>query len=97
MRDINDLSLDEGIRNEVKLLMENGVETFESCQGGNGHAFPEPTIRFHGERYEGFRVLSLAMMLGLKVSALRRVWNVIDGEPIGADWEPVFVPNQVEN
>ena len=30
------------------ILRENGVETVESCQGGAGHAFPEPTIKFSG-------------------------------------------------
>jgi hypothetical protein len=87
-------NIDKGILDYVKLLRENGVETFESCEGGKGHAFPEPTIRFYGERSEGFRALSVAMMFGLRVSALRRVWKIIDGEPIGADWEMVFYPNQ---
>ena len=26
------------------------METFESCEGGMGHAFLEPTVRFHLER-----------------------------------------------
>lgn len=45
--------LDSGIRPYVKILDDNGIETFESCQGGDGHCFPEPTIRFHGVRGEG--------------------------------------------
>jgi hypothetical protein len=40
--------LDSGIRDAVLLLRENGIETIESCQGGNGHAYPEPTVRFAG-------------------------------------------------
>ena len=43
-------SLDDGIREAVRILAEAGIETFESCQGGDGHAYSEPTIRFHGER-----------------------------------------------
>jgi hypothetical protein len=35
--------LDEGIREIVITLATNGVETFESCQGGPEHCFPEPT------------------------------------------------------
>jgi hypothetical protein len=31
-----------------------GVETIESCEGGPGHAFPEPTVRLAG----GKRVVS---------------------------------------
>lgn len=35
--------VDAGIRREVTILSQNGIETFESCEGGPGHAFPEPT------------------------------------------------------
>lgn len=75
----------------VRVLLENGVETFESCQGGEGHAYPEPTVRFYGERGAGFRALAVAMEHGLRVLHLRRVWPIIDGEPTGPWWEMVFV------
>jgi len=39
----------------VRILSEAAIETFESCRGGEGHAYPEPTVRFHGERGEGFK------------------------------------------
>ena len=32
--------LDEGIREIVITLIANDVETFESCEGGDGHSFP---------------------------------------------------------
>ena len=85
-----DPPLDPGIVSAVAVLVAGGVETFESCQGGLDHAFPEPTIRFHGHRDEGFRALAVALGAGLRVSALRRVWDVIDGEPTGPHWEMVF-------
>jgi len=50
----------------VEVLMRNGVETFESCEGGEGHAFHEPTVRFHGSHAEGFRALSIARALALR-------------------------------
>jgi hypothetical protein len=87
-----DPPLDRGIASIVAMLVAAGVETFESCEGGDGHAFYEPTVRFHGHRDEGLRVLALALGSGLKVSALRRYWDVIDGEPTGPHWEIVFVP-----
>lgn len=87
-------SIDKGILDRVKLLRENGVETFESCEGGNGHAYFEPTIRFHGERAEGFRALSVAMTYRLEVRELKRVWVINDGEPTGAWWEMVFTPTK---
>lgn len=85
-----DSQLDPGILPFVKALREAGVETFESCQGGNGHAFPEPTIRFHGDRSEGYRALAAAMQKGLPVAELRRVWPINDGEPTGPWWELTF-------
>ncbi len=82
--------VDAEIRREVRILWEGGVETFESCQGGKGHSFPEPTVRFHGGSGEGFRALGIALQAGLKVSALRRYYDVLDGEAHGPYWEMVF-------
>ncbi|MBA3631599.1 MAG: hypothetical protein H0W58_02120 [Acidobacteria bacterium] len=86
--------VDKGIKDKVKLLLENGVETYESCEGGTGHAYFEPTVRFHGERAEGFRALSVAMTHRLGVRELKRVWVINDGEPTGAWWEMVFIPTK---
>ena len=86
--------LDGGIERAVNILLDAGVETFESCEGGDGHAYLEPTIRFHGERAEGFRALSVALQHGLKVCSLRRTWPINDGEPTGPWWEIVFLPTK---
>jgi hypothetical protein len=85
--------LDAGIAHAVKVLAKAGVETYESCQGGKGHSYPEPTIRFYGERYEGFRALSIALSERLPVKDLRRIWVIQDGEPVGPDWEITFWPD----
>jgi hypothetical protein len=85
------LHLDDGIREAVMILRENGVETVESCQGGAGHAFPEPTIRFSGGKEEGYRALSVALKNNLRVIELRRVWPVQDDEPTGPYWDMTFV------
>ena len=85
-----DGELDHGIAEYVQVLQDAGVETFESCQGGDGHAFFCPTIRFHGEHPEGFRALAVALQSRLPVRDLRRVWSVEDGEPVGPDWELTF-------
>jgi len=82
--------LDPGISEYVQALAGEGVETYESCQGGEGHAFPEPTIRFYGDRSEGFRALSIATQQQLPVAALRRIWVINDGEPHGPHWEMTF-------
>jgi hypothetical protein len=85
-----DPPLDEGIRTAVEILIDNGVETFESCEGGEGHAYSDPTIRFHGDMSEGIRALAVAMKYCLGVVALRRVWPILDDEPTGPWWELVF-------
>ncbi|MGA7329693.1 MAG: hypothetical protein WBX25_35735 [Rhodomicrobium sp.] len=83
--------IDHGIRHEVQILWENGIETTESCEGGSGHSFHEPTVRFRGDKAEGFRALAIALQNGLKVSELRRYWSIEDGEPVGPEWEMTFV------
>lgn len=69
--------VDPGIREAVTILRRNGVGTFESCEGSEGHAFPEPTIRFHGDAWAGYHAFSVAMQHGLAVSELRTVYAVI--------------------
>jgi hypothetical protein len=86
-----DPPLDIGIKGAVELLCDNGIETFESCEGGEGHCYLEPTIRFHGERSEGFKALAVALQNALPVSTIRRIWPIIDGEPTGPYWEIVFL------
>ena len=88
--------LDPGIRRYVEVLAAAGVETFESCEGGEDHSMPEPTVRFHGPKPEGFRALAVALQHGLPVADLRRYWPVIDGEPTGPYWELTFYPRRLQ-
>jgi hypothetical protein len=87
-------ALDKGIREAVRIFVTNGIETFESCEGGAGHAFPEPTIRFFGQHSEGFKALAIALQHGLRVSELRRYYTIEDGEPVGPHWEITFRSNR---
>src|SRR4051812_8626442 len=83
--------LDPGIERAVRLLQQHGIETYESCEGGPGHSYPEPTIRFHGVPEAGWRALAVCFAHGLPVAELRRVWVILDGhEPTGPKWELVF-------
>jgi hypothetical protein len=70
--------LDRGIRKAVERLQTCGIETFESCEGGPGHAYPEPTIRFQGTPEAGWRALGICLAHGLPVASLRRIWDVLD-------------------
>lgn len=83
-------ALDPGIERFVVILRNAGIETFESCEGGPGHAYAEPTVRFHGDRGEGMKALGVALQHSLPVAGLRRIWPVNDGEPTGPWWELVF-------
>jgi len=85
-----DPPLDPGIVKAVAALRNSGVETFESCQGGANHAYPQPTVRFHGDTAEGFRALAAAIKEDLPVAELRRVWPIHDDEATGPWWEITF-------
>ena len=82
--------LDEGIRYATELLRAYGFHTYESCEGGEGHAYREPTVRFKGSSTIGYAAISTMFMYGLPVRALRRFWGVHDGELWGPDWEIAF-------
>lgn len=83
--------VDPGIAVEVAILGLGGVETYESCQGGEGHAYSRRSIRFHGPPAAGWHALSVALYHGLPVRQLSRVWSVTtDGEPDGPTWEMTF-------
>ena len=85
-----DSPLDPDISPAVQVLVEAGIEAFESCQGGPGHAYAEPTVRFQGDRAEAFKALAVALRNGLKVRSLRRTWPLEDGELTGPWWELTF-------
>jgi hypothetical protein len=70
----------------------NGVETFESCEGGRGHSFPEPTVRFEGAALEGLRAISVALENGLPVRRIRLVWGFENNMIHGPWWEMTFRP-----
>jgi hypothetical protein len=82
--------LDPGVADYVRVLREHGVETFESCEGTEGHSYPEPVVRFSGKQGEGFRALAVAVEHGFPVDCLRRFWDLHDGEPCGPYWELSF-------
>jgi hypothetical protein len=84
--------LDPGIERAVRALQDAGCETFESCQGGAGHSYPDPAIRFGvGRPEEGWKALAVCLTLGYPVLRLRLCWDVEHGHvPTGPYWEIVF-------
>lgn len=88
--DETEWKLDAGIRGAVLLLRSRGIETLESCEGGEGHSYPVPTIRFHGDAWAGYRAFALAMEHGMAVAELRRVYDVVGTQLQGPWWEMTF-------
>ena len=88
----SDHILDPGIAEAVRILQEHGVETHQSCEGGEGHSYSEPTVAFSGGSGmgEGFRALGIALIHGLPVKRLQFVWNICLGIPDECFWELVF-------
>jgi hypothetical protein len=90
MHSLERVELDPGIAPYVETLRAAGIDTFESCEGGAGHAAVEPTVWFRGERSEGFRALAVCIEHKLPAYELRRTWTIQDGEPTGPIWELAF-------
>jgi hypothetical protein len=84
-------NLDPGIRRAVQILVDAGIETFESYEGGQGHSYPGPAVRFRGGPDDGWVALGIRIALGLKPTDLKRVWYVLDrNDPTGPYWEITF-------
>jgi hypothetical protein len=83
-------SLDSGIAEAVAILDWHGIETCQSCQGGLGHSYPEPTVDFIGDAGAGMRALGIATMYALPVVELRQKWRVEHGRPVEMVWQLVF-------
>jgi hypothetical protein len=87
---VTDMELDFGIRDAVLALRAAGIETFESCEGGKGHAFPDPTIKFQGGPWAGYRAFAAAMERGLPVLRIQQVYGVSGNHLEGPWWEMIF-------
>lgn len=75
---ITDSQIDESIKPIVDILIQHGFKTFESCSGGQGHAFYEPTIRFKGNEFDLIRAYEICMMYGFQPLEVKRVYRKVD-------------------
>lgn len=85
--------LDAGIRFPVRILHAAGFDTCQSCQGGVGHSYPDPTIDLvaRGDDANGFGALDALRDYGLPVSTVAIVWNIQNGLPFEKLWRITFV------
>lgn len=86
----DDHRLDVGIRFAVRVLHAAGISTSQSCEGGAGHAYPEPTIDLEAEDGEGLRAVAALEAYGLEVHELSRVWGIRHGMPYQVVWRVVL-------
>jgi len=84
-----DPPLEPGIAAAVIALNDIGVTTFTSCEGGPGHPFPEPTVRFYGDPVTAELAAATVILAGLPAHELRRVWALAESPP-HPFWEIVF-------
>jgi hypothetical protein len=68
--------LDPGIKPFVEILVDHGIETCQSCQGGEGHSYDWPTIDFVGGAGAGWHALGVCADFGLPVLSLQRQWTI---------------------
>lgn len=59
----------------VEILNKYGFKTFESCQGGDGHCFPQPIVRFEGNEFDLIRAYEICQWYNLYPSEARRVFR----------------------
>jgi hypothetical protein len=84
-----DERMDPGIIRIVRVFQEHGVETCQSCQGGEGHAYTWPTVDIYGQPW---KALGVANDHGFPVCAISHYWGVVDGEPVEHLWRVEFSP-----
>jgi hypothetical protein len=89
--------LDAGIAKVVSILNQHGFRTFESCQGGEGHFFLVPTVRFEGNDFDLIRAYELCTLYKINVTEAKRVYKktpiygeVDRGLIIGEGWDSAF-------
>lgn len=84
--------LDPGIRFAVRVLHSAGIETCQSCQGGEGHAYDNPTIDLiaGADEARGFAAIAALSEYGIPVIELAIVWPMCHGHPYEKLWRIVL-------
>jgi hypothetical protein len=81
--------LDVGIRFAVRVLHARGIETSQSCEGGDGHAYDRPSIDVPaGSRdADGFAAVAALVAHGLDVRRVSQVWDL---DALGRPYQTVW-------
>jgi hypothetical protein len=80
--------LDPGIRFAVRVLHARGIETAQSCEGGEGHAYDHATVDLlgGGQLPTGFAALAALEEYGLLVRGVALFWRIDKGVPVENFW-----------
>lgn len=70
--------VDEGIREIVEVLNKHGFDTWESCEGGEGHCCDKPMIRFRGNEFDLIRAFRLCENYGFDLLQANRVYGMTE-------------------
>lgn len=83
--------VDMGIVKAVKILREEAhIATTESCEGGEGHCFPRPTVLFRGSPGEAWKAVGHLCSWSLPVLNFGSRWSFQYGLPYGPEWYVEF-------
>ena len=78
--------IDPEIAAAVHALADYEIDTFSSCQAGEGHPCTMPEILFHGDEAAGLYAVWLLEAQGFRVWELSRHWDLDHGLPRQPFW-----------
>jgi hypothetical protein len=100
---VNPKQLDAGIREIVRILHRNGIDTFSSCEGRKNpgyhakrdgpHHGDWPYVIINGTSADAFIALGAALRAGRPVRSIEQSWFVYPESPtvpIGPQWRITF-------
>lgn len=78
--------IDPEIAAALHALADYEIDTFSSCQGGDGHGGGMPEILFGGDENAGLYAVWLLEAAGFRVWELSRHWDLDHGLPRRPFW-----------
>jgi hypothetical protein len=81
--------MDPGIICAVRIFQEHGIETCQSCQGGEGHSYEWPTVDIYRAPW---KALDIANDFALPVTRISEQFGIADGRPVEHFWRIEFSP-----
>ena len=91
IEDLQRMGIEPRVLPHVLILMQAGIRTYQSCEGGDLHSCPRPTVYFIGTHADALMAVGVALYNRLPVHQLRREFEVrLDYGVNGPVWEIDF-------